>query len=314
MNLGFSISCFGGDIPLLRGCLESIRYFAPDAPISLVVDGDLLLKKLQKQYNLIICSRRDVRNKHLKSMSFGYGFTKMVALWEAPFDCLIHVDTDVLLWGDIRQNLPPPPWDFIFNEPHQIITTEIQKSQYFDPDIIFDYIPPFPWKGNNYFNSGVFACRVGALDLDEYIRMLEIHRKTPGVFPLVDQTMLNIMVFRALHSKTISAVPAHLQTPVPVTRRDELERKFQILDGKPVVKGDATSIHWAGTKPFLSAESLFREPMDMFRHQSLRKSGWPQVLPRNWVLRADEWISHQHTRFQQVTFRRICAAFRNRFW
>jgi hypothetical protein len=291
MSLGFSVSCVSRDLPLLRGCLESIKHFAPDAPICLVTDGDFPLGAIKGEYDLIVLRRKDVKNKDLRELSYGYGFTKMVALWESPFKTVIHMDTDVVLWGDIRSNLPAENWDFVFNEPHQIITPEIQCSQYFDPEKIFNFIQPFPWQGNAYFNTGVFACRVGQLDLDEYIKMLRLHRKHPGVFPLVDQTMLNILVFRALRGGRINAIQTHLQTPVPVTSESELRRRFCFSSGLPQNTAPATSIHWAGTKPYACNPKLFSEPMEYFRLRSMRRCGLPRWVPKRAAFRADEFLS-----------------------
>jgi hypothetical protein len=104
--MGFSVACYRGDIPLLRGCLASIRYFAPDAPICLIADGDFSTKEFEKVYGVQVIRRKDVRNPDLKKWSFGFGITKMIGFWESPFDIVFHVDADAVLWGDIRKNLP----------------------------------------------------------------------------------------------------------------------------------------------------------------------------------------------------------------
>jgi hypothetical protein len=53
----------------------------------------------------------------------------MSALWEAPFEKVLQLDADLVLWGDIRKNLPCGNWDFVYNEPHELITEYIQKSK-----------------------------------------------------------------------------------------------------------------------------------------------------------------------------------------
>ena len=288
-EIGFSVSCYKGDVPLLRGCLASIRYFAPDAPICLVIDGDFDSRPFEKRYAVSTIRRRDVKNHLLRELSFGYGVTKMPALWEAPFERIIHIDPDVVLWGDIRRNLPSEEWDFVHNEPHEVITDHIQRTQYFDPDKIFKYIEPFEWQGNPYFNSGVFACRVGALDLSEYLSMLRIQKSNPGLF-FQDQAYLNIMVFRASQTGGLKRAMVPLQSCVPVKGRSELEEQFRLDKGLPVLGQKATSIHWAGPKPYTTNPSVFSLPMDYFRQIGMRDFGLPDWFPVKTAMRVDEFL------------------------
>ena len=91
-DLGFSLACYRGDVPLLRGCLASIKYFAPEAPICLVIDGDFDSRPFEKRYGVQCIRRRDVRHPELKKWSFGAGITKLVAFWESPFERIFHME------------------------------------------------------------------------------------------------------------------------------------------------------------------------------------------------------------------------------
>lgn len=287
-ELGFSISCYKGDVPLLRGCLASIRYFAPDAPICVVIQGAVDPQPFVKRYGVFPIFEKDVKHPELRQLSFGYGITKMPALWEAPFERIIHVDADAVLWGDIRKNLPSEDWDFVHNEPHEEITDFIQRTQYFDPEKVFKYIPAFEWQGNPYFNSGAFACRVGSLDIQEYIKMLKIQEVKPGLF-FQDQSYLNILVFRAMRDGRIKVKQAHLQTAVPVLSRRELESRFQTHNGEPVPWSQPTVIHWAGPKPYTTNPDVFSLPMDYFREIGMREFGLPGWFPADLAMRLDEF-------------------------
>jgi len=287
-ELGFSVACYKGDVPLLRGCLASIKYFAPDAPICLVIDGDFDSRPFEKRYGLRCIRRRDVKNAELKKFSFGYGVTKMIALWEAPFERIIHVDADAVLWGDIRNNLPETDWDFVYNEPHEVITDFIQKTQYFDPESVFQHIEKFHWQGNPYFNSGVFASKVGVLDLNEYVKMLHIQNLTPGPFFLQDQSYLNIMIFRALHAGSLKVAEAHLQSAVPVLSKLDLENRFRVNGGAPIPWIQPTVVHWAGPKPYKVNPDVFSLPMDFFRELGMREFGLPKWFPTDLAMRLDE--------------------------
>jgi hypothetical protein len=294
-TLGFSVACYQGDIPLLRGCLASIRHFAPDAPICLIADGDFSTREFERAYGVQVIRRNDVRHPGLRKWSFGYGITKMVALWESPFEWVFHLDNDLVLWGDIRKNLPEQPWDFVYNEPHEVITDEIQKSQYFDPEKLFQFVPEFPWQERPYFNTGSWCARRGQFDLDEYLTLLEVYRKHPGVV-FADQGILGIMAFRAASANRMKVQEAHLQTIVPVCTKKELETHFAIDENGPILAGRPTAIHWAGPKPWTSNRELFREPMDYFRKKSAANSPLLSKLPPESSLAVDEWIHREAPR------------------
>jgi hypothetical protein len=289
-DIGFSVACHKGDVPLLRGCLASIRYFAPDAPICLVIDTDFDSRPFEKRYGVTTIRRRDVRHPGLRQWSFGPGITKLIAFWEAPFERIFHIDADVVLWGDVRQNVPDSEWDVVFNEPHEQITDYIQRTQYFDPQVIFNHIESFPWQGNPYFQAGVLCVRRGALDVDEYLRMLEGQRKNPDVFINMDQGILNILVFRAVNSCKIHPLSAHLQSVVPVLSKPELESRFQIRDGKPVPWVQPTVVHWAGPKPYKTNPDVFSLPMDFFREIGMREFGLPKWFSSKPAMQIDEFL------------------------
>lgn len=287
-SLGFSVSCYHGDIPLLRGCLESIRTFAPDAPICLFPDGDLNLDRIVRSFNVTCIPRSAVRHPVLRERSYGYGITKMVALWEAPFERIIHVDADAVLWGDIRSNLPATDWDFVYNEPHELITDQILRQQYFDPELVGSLISDFQWRDQPYFNSGVFACRVGALPLRRYLDCLDVmERNHQSIFQ--DQGLLALMVFRAAQQGLLRVEQADLQTIVPVLSPDVLRRRFTFREGQPVLLDRSTVIHWAGPKPYLDRPHPFSEPMHVFRARGLQRCGVPRWFPASLAMRIDEW-------------------------
>jgi hypothetical protein len=289
-EIGFSVACHKGDVPLLRGCLASIKYFAPDAPICLVIDRGFDSRPFEKRYGVSTVRRRNVRHPGLRQWSFGPGITKLIAFWEAPFERIFHIDADAVLWGDVRQNVPDSEWDVVFNEPHEQITDYIQRTQYFDPQVIFDHIESFPWQGNPYFQAGVLCVRRGALDVDEYLRMLEGQRKNPDVFINMDQGILNILVFRAVNNCKIHPLSAHLQSVVPVLSKPELESRFQIRDGKPVLWVQPTVVHWAGPKPYKTNPDVFSLPMDFFREIGMREFGLPKWFSSKPAMQIDEFL------------------------
>lgn len=287
--LGISTSCSANYMPLLRGWLESIKYWAPDVPICVVIHGEMETRGLEKKYGIHCIRQRDVKNKDLRRTCWGY-WTKPVAFWEAPFDYVLNIDVDAVMWGDIRQNLPSGNWDVVHNEPHEVTTDAIQKIQYFDPSRIFELIKPFDLQGISYFNAGVICVRRGSLDLDEYLRMVEIQAKHPEVIVCGDQGILNILVSRGKVEQGLKVEQAHLQSCVPVIAKAELESRFQIRDGKPVPWVQPTVVHWAGPKPYTTNPDVFSLPMDYFREIGMREFGLPKWFPTKTAMQIDEFL------------------------
>lgn len=272
-DFGITIPCYSGDLPLARGCVASIRHFMGDVPICLICDGDFSTKDLERTYGVTAMRKRDVKNPDLRTLSFGFGLTKLIAFWEGPFERMLSIDADAVVWGDIRKNLPTDDWDLVYNEPHEVITSYIQKTQYFDPEKIFKHIPPFKWEGSPFFQAGIVGVKRGALDLQECITMLKLQRIHPDVFINGDQGLLNILAFRAISENRLKAYPAHLQTVVPVFSREQVAGKFPCKDQKEIGSGNPTIIHWAGPKPWNSNPGIYGEPMNYFRRKALRDCG-----------------------------------------
>ena len=311
--LGFSTCCHQDGLPLVRGTIASIRAFAPDAPICLFTDGDFDVRRLVKHYGLIHIPRSAIKSPELRSRSFGY-LTKMLVHWEAPFERVIHIDCDAVLWGDIRLNLPPGDWDYVYNEPHEVITSAIMKGQYFDPasPALGSVLRDFQWRDRPFFNAGVFACRVGAFSLEEYMGYIDLFEKNPRAFPTVDQSIQNLMVFKGVDAGTLIAKQAHLQTVVPVCDPSELEKRFLFNDGRPVLTEKPTVIHWAGPKPYLLAHHPFSRPMTYFRIVAIRKCGFPAFIPPSIALFLDETRCRHLPRYKRNLlsfFRKIIRRF-----
>lgn len=286
-TLGISASCTDSYLPLLRGWIESVKFWAPDAPICIVLDGEMETRILEKKYGIHFIRKNDIKNKDLRKSCWGY-WTKPVAFWEAPFDYVLNIDVDAVMWGDIRKNLPSGDWDVVHNQPHEEITEFIQKTQYFNPQKIFDILPYFDWCGNPYFNAGVLCIRKGSLDLDEYLRLLEIQQKHLDVIVCGDQGLLNILVYRAFKQGRLKVKQAHLQSVVPALTRNELELRFRVENGTPVPWDRPTVVHWAGPKPYTTNPDVFSLPMDYFREIGMREFGLPGWVPAKTAMWADE--------------------------
>jgi hypothetical protein len=276
-EFGITVSCYRGDLPLLKGCLASIRANLPKPlPICLIMHGRFPIDDLVRRYDLTILDEGEIDSR-LRTSSFGYGLTKMIAFWHSPFSHFLHIDSDAVCWGDFTKGLPWQEYDLIYNEPHEVITPHIQTTQYFDPDIVFSRLPMFPWKGQPFFNTGVFAARKGIFALEEYLDLLAFQKRNPKSLLCGDQGILNLLAFRQITGSRLKARSWPFQAVVPVVPLEELNRRFRFEHGTPVIQeADRRLIHWAGPKPSLRKGAAFRQPMIHYRREHLRrgKSLW----------------------------------------
>ena len=250
-DFGITISCYRGDYPLVKGCCASIRTYQPDIPICLITEGKFAVDDLIRQYKVSILNPDEIDPKLRES--YGYGLTKMIAFWHSPFARFMHLDSDTIWWGNVLEDMPWREYDLIYNEPHEVITPDIQKSQYFDPKKLFRRLAYFPWERQPYFNTGCFIARRGILDRDEYLSLLAIQKKEPDIFISGEQGILNYMLFKLIAGQKISARSWPLQAIVPVIANDDLTTRFRFRDNKPILHDFERPrvIHWAGRKPYM---------------------------------------------------------------
>jgi hypothetical protein len=195
---GIYISCHDADLRLTRGCLESIRHFAGDTPVCLIFDGRSSLRDLERQYGCQVIRRGDVRTKELRERSFGgWGYSKFIPFWEGPFDRFLHLDSDTVMLGNVCGLSASTDADIILspmpNAPHSPGTIH---SHWFSPEFVTRTFPGFRVEGLPFFCAGVVFGRKGAMDLDEYMRLLELQKQNPGQsFQSGDQGILNFLVF-----------------------------------------------------------------------------------------------------------------------
>ena len=270
-RFGIIVSCYRGDLPLLRGCLESIRSTFPALPVCLVKHGEFPTTEFRNAFGALELEQRDVMPV-LQDKSYGYGLTKMVSFWESPFDVFMHIDADTVCWGNFIEGLDWNGYDFIYNEPHETITDRIQKSQYFDPNLIKDLDRDFSIIPRDYFNSGVFIARKGIFDIHEYEELLDFQKRTPNAFLCGDQGILNYLLFRSADKGKLRIRSWPFQVVVPCVNVDILNRRFSFAKGVPIIEAnDQRLVHWAGPKPLVTSRAAFRKPMSYFRKRYHRR-------------------------------------------
>ena len=144
IDFGIVITCYKGDYFLTKGLMASIKYFLPNIPICIIQDGDFSLDKELNIYNIIhIVKKADVKNDFLREKCFGSRCSNLIAFFEAPFERFLYLDSDLVLWGNILDNIDINEAEFIHNEPHEKYSERIVKEQYFDINELFNHIEYF---------------------------------------------------------------------------------------------------------------------------------------------------------------------------
>ena len=271
MDFGITIACYAGDRDLLSGCLSSVRDFYPSTPICLIPHGSVNIGSLMKRYGATYIDPGKV-GRALRAKSYGYGLTKMLAFWHAPFERFLHIDADTVCWGRFFD----PSWldgaDFIANSSHEQVTNGILREQYFETEAVPPRWMPSGLSRDTLFNTGTFASHTGLFSLGDYLELVDWMKAKPGSI-FTDQGILNLMVQAKLTSKDFRFVQKDLQAIVAVSEADTLNSRFKIGADGPIVRdADAKLIHWAGPKPRRGERlaGMFSGPMDYYRLKHLK--------------------------------------------
>jgi hypothetical protein len=247
----------------VRGTCASVRHFLGDTPICVILDGDEVPEDLGSQ--VLVVRREDVEPPELRDLSFGSLRAKNTALWASPFDTFLLVDADAVVWGDMRVHADFERFDFVLDrggvEPlHSVMDVELVETHF----------PEFDARGHagDYVNSGAFFGRRGMLDLARYLDILRTSRRVPGMF-YGSQGPLNLLVFSAVDAGEVRVDQRELQVLTGRTPREDVVRRFAVVDSEPRVVGDPVVLHWVDSpKPRVRERGRdYFEPMTFFRRR-----------------------------------------------
>ncbi len=289
-QFGIYISCHEADLRLTRGCCESIRQFAGDTPICLIFDGKISLRDLERQYGVQVLRREDVRNDALRTRSFGgWGYSKFIPFWEGPFDRFLHLDSDTVMLGNACTIADSTDADMIVspmpNTPH---STETIHSHWFSPEFVTQHFPGFRVEDQPYFCAGVAFGRKGVMDLDEYMRLLELQKQHPGQsFQSGDQGILNFLVFHRSANGQLRYATRDFQSYPLYMARPELDAiNANLRDLAGGWKLPPTVLHYIDVKPSVFHDGVFQRYRE-WRGNAWPATGWPcamnQFRKRSWL-------------------------------
>ncbi len=319
-QFGIYILCHHADFRLTRGCCESIRTYMPKMPICLIVDGTFSTRALERQYGCLTIRRDDVRDPALRQESFGgWGYSKMIAFWEGPFDRFLYLDSDTVIAGDIGGLCATSDADVIFagsGEPVNDLR-EIDL-RWMHPDFVRAHFPGYRVEGRPYFITCSYFARQGLFDLDDYLRSLRLTREHPHQsFRAGEQGMLNYLTFAAADAGRLKyEAREFLRGPLYLSEEELRALNSQLANPDAGWAGDPAVLHYFDVKPTVLHDGIFHRvrrregvwspaagwatAMNRFRIRSYRAAGWPSpaALAR---------VAIEDLLFHSATFRRRLA-------
>lgn len=267
-----------GDYLFAKGTCASLRHFMPDLPIALIVDGAINTKLLEYTYSVKVIHKSDIDHPWLRKHSFGWGITKMLAFWYSPFERFLYLDSDTLVWGDLRSRWQWEAFDYITDIPfhkNTPLTEEHVRTWFFEPQMIDKKFPEFPWRNylERYACTGTFVARRNLFNIAEYQELLELNERYPWTFKFGEMGLLNLMIFRAHYQNRIKLGFADFQVIFPDFPMAEMQQRFKFEKHKPVMQGnDIQVLHMPDKKPLMNNPNCYSLPMTYFRLKFLNDS------------------------------------------
>lgn len=275
---------------MVQATLASIRHYCPDVPVCLVVDGDLDVSDLERQYNSIVLSVLELPSKEMRKLMSGNGRAKLAAMWEGPFEFYVWLDSDAIVWGDFVSQIRTDVdfqlfWSEISIPPDATEVPPWLPHFYFDPHKLRRFDADFDWRGKAYFSSGAFACRRNVTPFDQWMKAESWGKETPGLFgDFYEQPILNYLVHSMTQRCELNTTMSNLQHIGGHHGLDELEQDcvgsnwhFPKQIRRPRVA------HFCGRKPFVFDRKAYSHPFTIARLEHHRRNhsevgAWLAVL------------------------------------
>ncbi len=195
-DFGIYVTCSKYDIHFAKASCASIRkHLGNDIPIALITDGKLKTNSIEKLYNVQIVCNDLVKDPFINKYCRNSAFTKLVCLWEGPFEKFLHIDADVVIHGNILKYNLLDKYDFIVDIPSFEYSMEFVNYNMFNTDLINEYFPEFDAHNKKYFTAGVFFGTKNKIDIDFFKYLYSLKIKHPNFWKFGDQGMLNFMLF-----------------------------------------------------------------------------------------------------------------------
>ncbi len=302
---GFVTGCHAGDKFMVQATLASMKHYCPDIPICLVVDGNVDVSDLEKQYDLIVLRVSELPMERMRKLIAGSFHAKHAAMWEGPFEFYVWLDSDAIVWGDLSSQIRTDVdfqifWSEISISPDTAEVPAWLPRLYFDPAKLRQFDHNFDWRGHAYFSAGVFACRRNAILFQRYVEVEALGRQVPGLFEADmnnskgDMGMLNYLVHSMGQRGDLKTIVSDLQHIPAHHGLAEFEHdcagngwRFPAKIQRPRVA------HFCGRKPFLFDRQAYSRPYTIARLEHHRThhgeiAAWAAVLNEEREILADK--------------------------
>jgi hypothetical protein len=241
---GVIVLVSAGDVYLAKACCASIRHSMGNIPITLLVDGPHTdTTELQRLPNVQRMIAQEVVEPEFAQLCTGF-WVKLLVHWKSPYERFLYLDSDTLVWGDLRAYAEFDQFDFIaayrFKNEIKLQTAEEIHRCVFDVDIVKKWDPALDWRGQELINAGAFFARRGVFARENVIALRRLN-----CWRCYDNGVLQYLFWRALREGIPRAGGYRLQLwPADETSRPE--DRFLARDShQPVI------IHWITRKPKL---------------------------------------------------------------
>lgn len=276
-RLGIILVASPFDWLFAKGAIASCRYFMPQCPIQLIVDGQIDTSLAERHYGVQTVRAPDIENRQLRRLGFGWGTTKLLAFWTSSTETFLYLDSDAVLWGDLSDRLDMSDWDYVASiRKNQPLDRETVERWFFDVPFVESHFPGWDWRSASarFFCPGVFAARKGAFEIEEYLSILRLDKRYPGKFKFGDMGFHNLMVFRGADRGSLRVDARDFQVIFPEHPREELQARFALSNtNAPIVcPGDEQVLHMPDHKPLVDSPNCYSLPMTFFRLEFLRET------------------------------------------
>jgi hypothetical protein len=287
---GFVTGCHAGDKFMVQATLASMRYYCPNVPICMTVDGDFDVSDLQRQYELTVLRVSELPYEPMRKLIRGNHRAKLAALWEGPFEFYVWVDSDAIVWGDFTPQVRTDVDFQVFWSEISIPSDAIEIPAwlphfYFDPVKLHRFDPQFEWRGHAYFSTGAFACKRNIIPFEKWMDAESWGREMPGLFAdFAEQPLLNYFVNSMTQRGEIRSHMSNLQHVRGHHGIDELKRDCADSDWHfPQSIRRPRVAHFCGHKPFVFDLDSYSRPftiarLEHHRGHHGRLGAWMAVL------------------------------------
>lgn len=283
---GVVIPVWEGDIYLAKACCASIRQSMGDIPITLLVDGaDADTRDIQRLPNVSRMVLQDVVDAEIVRLCTGTCcWPKIILFWMSPYERFLCLDSDTLVWGDLRAHANFDQFDFIatyrFTNPMLFHSTEELQHSAFDVETVMKLDPAMDWRGKEASNAGAFFARRGVFSKENLmvLRRLDCWRTC-------ENGMVHYLLWRAAREGIPRTTGYRLQL-FPADETSEPEDRFLPRNGqKPAI------LHWISRKPKLGRRF---QASDDYRKLFLKMTGRKTFLSARLLLEdISVWFKRQ---------------------